>query len=135
LTTEEFLQAAVEFVIGQGLPRPRTIRLDLEDGQKFRLPVPPPGRIPARKAEEPEDEDREDTDVATAIMDLIHDSTSRLTGGQIQDKLATDDRRGFGKKNIGLTLTRLTKGGRLSNHVTDPQDGHGRGYGLPEWDG
>lgn len=133
MTTDE-LAAAIAAYLQERYPGEVAEVASIRCASGRKVPVAIPAvHAPARR-QEPEDEDKEDTEVAAAIMDLIHDSTTRLTGGQVKDRLADDDRRGFGRKNIDLTLTRLAKEERLTSHAKDPQDGHGRGYGLPEWD-
>lgn len=92
----------------------------------------------ARQAERETDAGREPDDpaVVRAIFELLYESTSRMTGGQIVGKLCHGDRRerGFSSKNVTDNLTALANSGRLRSYTADPGDGLGRGYGLPEWD-
>lgn len=81
--------------------------------------------------------EEEDTPVVRGIFRLLWDATTRLTGGQIADRLMSDphpDGSGFSQRNIARQLTQLAREGRLVSHPTEPSDGLGRGYGLPDWE-
>ncbi len=152
MTLDDINRAIAEYATERGLSRPRRLRVEFADpGESLDCPIGPVGVIVGTRVVDPVQDasqspgDKEIPDrppvprgpssVGEAIRLALFYANCRKSGQALAIDIQQQWPNEWSDGHIQTTASQMARpGGQLKNHVRDPCDDFGKGYGLVEWE-